>query len=274
MRGLGRMKFFLLPLLGLPLFAQTDWPSYAHDPGGQRFSPLNQINTSNVAKLELAWRYGTGGSRQATSIVAGGLLYYSAGNTVSALEPETGKVLWTYRLGAAAPRRGLTYWSGDKQNQARIIVIAGDARMIALNATTGIPIPGFGNVGSVNLKAGVADKFPKLTYEVTSPAGLYKNLLITGSSGTEFYSKGPLQDVRAWDVRTGKLAWSFHLNPHPGEVGNDTWPEGAWMDAASPSSWAAVSVDEGRGLVFLPIGQPSPSWYGAQRPERTCSLPL
>src|SRR5438034_914164 len=130
------MKFLLLPLLGLPLFAQTDWPSYAHDPGGQRFSSLSQINTSNVAKLKLAWRYGTGGSRQATPIVAGGLIYYSTGNTVNALEPETGKVVWTYRLRAGASRRGITYWPGDKQNQARIIVIASDARMIALNATT------------------------------------------------------------------------------------------------------------------------------------------
>jgi glucose dehydrogenase len=254
MRGFARMRFFLLPLLGLPLFAQMDWPSYAHDAGGQRYSPLAQIDPTNVAKLKLAWRYGTGGSGQATPIVASGLMYYSAGNSVTALEPETGKLVWTYRLGAASPRRGITYWPGDKQNQARVIVVSGDARMIALNATTGLPIPGFGNEGSVNLKAGVADKFPKLAYELTSPAGLYKNLLITGSSGTEFYAKGPLQDIRAWDVRTGKLAWSFHLNPHPGEVGNDTWPEGAWMDAASPSAWGAMSVDEERGLVFLPVG--------------------
>jgi quinoprotein glucose dehydrogenase len=260
------MKFFLLPLLGLPLFAQTDWPSYAHDVRGQRYSPLTQIDTSNVAKLKLAWRYGSSRFPQATPIVAGGVLYYAAGNSVSALEPETGKVVWTYRLGAAAPRRGLTYWSGDKQNPARIIVIPGDSRMIALNATTGVPIPEFGDNGWVNLKAGVADKFPQLAYGLTSPAALYKNLLITGSSGAEYDLKGPLQDIRAWDVRTGKLAWSFHLNPRPGEAGNDTWPEGAWIDAASPSSWGAMSVDEERGLVFFPVGQPSPPWYGGQHP--------
>ena len=261
------MKVFILLFLACPLFAQTDWPSYAHDAGGQKYSPLTQIDTSSVAKLKLVWRYdGNGGLGQATPIVAGGLMYYSAGNTVSALEPESGKVVWTYRLSAGAPRRGITYWAGDKQNQARIIVIADDARMIALNLTTGVPIPGFGNEGSVDLKAGVADKFPKMKYQVTSPAGLYKNLLITGSSGAEFYAKGPLQDIRAWDVRTGKLVWSFHLNPHPGEVGNETWPEGAWMDAASPSAWGAVSVDEARGLVFLPVGQASPVWDGTQRP--------
>ena len=250
-----------------PLFAQTDWPSYGHDPGGQRYSPLAQVNTQNVTKLKLAWRYGVGG-KEVTPLVAGGLMYYSlpAGDFVAALKPETGKEEWKYDLGAGAPLRGVAYWPGDGQNPARIIAGSSDGRLTALNARTGRPIPGFGVEGWVNLKVGVADKFPEIKYQMSSPAGIYKDLIITGTRGTEYDLTGPLQDVRAWDVRTGRLVWTFHLNPHPDEFGNDTWPAGSWVDAASPSAWGAISVDVDRGLVFLPVGQPAVPFYGGQRP--------
>src|SRR5690348_2366167 len=151
-----QMRFLLIVLLATPLFCQTDWPVYSGDAGGQRFSPLTQINPRNATKLKLAWQYAVKPSEdqpgrvavapatEVTPIMAGGLLYYpTTERSVVALEPETGKEVWKYDLGAAAPRRGLTYWAGDAQNVARIIVGDGNGRMIALNARTGRPIPGF-----------------------------------------------------------------------------------------------------------------------------------
>ena len=273
------MRFFLIVLFATPLFCQNDWPVYAGDASGQRYSSLKQINTQNVAKLKMAWQYGVKSGEdtpgrpavvpatEVTPIMAGGLLYYpTTDRSVVALEPETGKEVWSYDLGAPAPKRGVTYWAGDAQNVARIIVGDGNGRMIALNAKTGRPIPGFGNEGTVDLRKGVGEKFPRIVYRMSSPGNIYKNLIITGAQGQENDLKGPLQDVRAWDVRTGKLVWTFHLNPHPGEFGNDTWPAGSWEDASSPAAWGAVSVDAQRGLVFLPIGQPAPQYFGGVRP--------
>jgi quinoprotein glucose dehydrogenase len=190
---------------------------------------------------------------EVTPLMAGALLYFpTTERSVVALEPETGKEVWKYDLGAAAPRRGLTYWAGDAQNVARIIVGDGNGRMIALNARTGRPIPGFGVEGTVDLRKGVGEKFPRIVYRMSSPGNIYRNLIITGAQGQENDLKGPLQDVRAWDIRSGKLVWSFHLNPHPAEPGNDSWPEGSWVDASSPAAWGAVSVDAQRGLVISP----------------------
>lgn len=256
-----------------PLAAQNDWPVYGHDAFGQRFSPLTQINRDNVKNLKLAWQYdirpGTAlafvPASEVTPIVVDGLLYYPEARRIVALEPETGKVVWAFDLGAPAPRRGVTYWPGDAQNAPRIIVGTGDGRMVALHAKTGAVIPGFGNQGWVNLRTGVAENFPNMGYRMSTPGAIYKNLIITGAQGQENNIQGPLQDVRAWDVRTGALVWTFHLNPHTGEPGSETWPENSWVNAGSPAAWGGMSVDEERGLVFLPVGQPAPQYYGGSR---------
>lgn len=276
MRSLSIVSGFILLLTSLN--GQTDWPSYGHDAFGQRFSPLAQITPENVGRLKLVWQYGVTPPAQpgrvqvvpateVTPIMAGGLLYYPATDrTLVALDPVTGREAWKRDLGAPSPRRGVTYWPGDGENVARVFVGTGDGRLLALNARTGEPIPSFGVEGAINLRVGVADKFPQMAYRISSPGAIYKNLIITGAQGQENELKGPLQDVRAWDVRTGKLVWTFHLNPHPGELGNDTWPEGSWIDAGSPAAWGSASVDSERGLVFLPVGQPAPQYYGGQRP--------
>jgi len=178
----------LSPLLALALTAnaQTDWPSYGHDDLGQRFSPLTQINPQNVGRLKLAWQYGVTPPAQpgrvavvptseVTPIVAGGLIYYPATDrTLVALDPATGREVWKRDLGSPAPRRGVTYWAGDTDNTARVIVGTGDGHMLALNARTGVPIPGFGVEGSVSLRTGVADNFPQMAYRMSSPGSIYK----------------------------------------------------------------------------------------------------
>src|SRR5713226_2909412 len=279
------MKIFatvLLAVVAAPgVYCQTDWPAYGGDQSGQRYSALTQINTKNVSKLKLAWQYGVDASAidinstnrlltatEAVPIMAGGILYTpTVRHTSVALEPETGKEIWKYELGraTAAPLRGVTYWAGDKDNPAEILAGTSDGRLIALNAKTGKLVPGFGNEGTVDLRPGVADKFPNAPSHIASPVALYHNLIITGAQGKEDDPDGPAMDVRAWDLHTGKQVWTFHTLPHPGEPGYETWPKDNWITAGSPANWGAATVDAQRGMVFLPIGQPAAQYFGGAR---------
>lgn len=267
-------------IFGSLLYSQTDWPVYAHDPSGQRYSPLAQINTTNVAKLKLAWQYGIDpagvdlnpanrvlSGTEAVPIMVNGVLYSpTVHRSIVALEPETGKEIWKYDLGkVAAPLRGVTYWAGDKASPPAILAGTSDGHLIALNAKTGKLVPGFGNEGAVDLRPGVADKFPDAAYHMGSPGIIYRNLIITGAQGKEDDPDGPAMDVRAWDLHTGRLVWTFHTIPHPGESGYDTWPPNNWVTAGSPANWGAGTVDAQRGLIFLPVGQPAAQYYGGAR---------
>jgi glucose dehydrogenase len=254
------------------LFAQdpAEWPAYGRDPGGTKYSPLHQINTKNVSALVRAWSYHTGdpgGTWENTPIVVAGVLYFATQkNRVVALEPETGKELWTYdpKSTHVSEHRGVSYWPGDSHTKPRI-VLATEARLIELDAKSGKPVPDFGDNGEVNLRAGVADDYPKAYYVVTSPPAIYKGLVILGPSTQEGPSRGPSGDPRAFDARTGKLVWQFHAVPRPSEPGNETWGPDGWKDRAGPSAWGAMTIDTGRGLVFIPLGNPADSFYGADR---------
>jgi glucose dehydrogenase len=259
----------------LPAFSQAipqsgDWPAYGRDPGGIRYSPLDQINTKNVSTLERAWIYHTmerGRSFESTPIFIDGVLYLSTHTQkVIALDPETGREIWRYD-GKAPGRenRGVSYWPGDSQEPARILFGTGDGRLIALAAKTGVPVPGFGDNGMVNLRAGITDKFPSAAYGITSPPTIYRDLVIVGPATQEGPARGPSGDPRAFDVRTGKLRWRFHVLPQPGEPGNETWGSEGWKDRSGPSQWGFATVDTERGMVFLPTGNPADSFYGADR---------
>jgi quinoprotein glucose dehydrogenase len=262
------------------LTAQTDWPAYAHDLAGQRYSPLTQINTSNVGKLKLAWQYGNDPSRidlnpttraltatEAVPIMVDGVLFTpTVHHTIVALDPEAGREIWKYDLGkVAAPLRGVTYWRGDKNGPAEILAGTSDGHLIAINARTGKLVPGFGTEGSLNLRQNVTERFPDAAYHMSSPGLIYRNLIITGAQGKEDDPDGPAMDVRAWDLHTGKLIWTFHTIPHPGEPGYETWPKDYWVTAGSPANWGAATLDSQRGLLFLPIGQPAAQYYGGAR---------
>ena len=206
-------------------------------------------------------------STEAVPIMMGGILYTpTVQHIVVALEPETGTVIWKYDLGkASAPLRGVTYWQGDKENPPEILAGTSDGALIALNAKTGKLVPGFGNEGRVDLRVGVTEKFPQAPYHMSSPGTVYRSLIITGAQGKEDDPDGPAMDVRAWDLQSGRLVWTFHTIPHPGELGYKTWPKDNWITAGSPSNWGAPTVDTERGLVFLPIGQPAAQYYGGAR---------
>src|ERR1700733_7855223 len=278
-----RMKFVSLAFLLLPaLYAQQkDWSFYGGDAGGQRYSTLTQINVHNVAKLKPAWQYGVGGGvdfsnaaaraetgSEAVPLMVNGVLFLpTRQKTIVALEPETGKEVWKYELGnVSAPLRGVAYWQGDPTHPAQILAGTMDGRLLAINAKIGNLVPGFGDEGAVNLRAGVADRYPNSPYHMGSPGTIVGNLIVTGAQGKEDDPGGPDMDVRAWDLRTGKLVWTFHTIPHPGEAGYETWPKDYWTNAGSPAYWGAATVDEKRGLIFLPIGQPAAQYYGGARP--------
>ena len=244
--------------------AQTDWPMYGHDPGARRFSPLTQINPANVHRLQPAWTFHTGqpGS-EAIPLVAGGVMYAAAANGIFAIEPETGKQIWHYEATQVA-LRGLAYWPGEKLTHAR--VFAGvKGGMIAIDVTTGKPAPGFGAEGLLDLRPGVTD-LPDARLSLQSPPTIYKNIVIAGSSNGEGSpSVGAYGDIRGWDANTGKLLWTFHTVPRPGEPGSDTWPPDGWKSRSGTNAWGFLTVDTVRGIVYVPLGAPTSDFYGADR---------
>jgi len=274
----------LLFLLPCGVRAQ-DWRFYGADSGGTRFSPLQQINHENVTSLKRAWTYHTGevsrGNEtdrhqvapfETTPLVVEGILYLSTpSNRVIALDSETGREIWQFDPQAGRARResfqhrGVAYWQSETGDDRRILFGTFDGRLFCLNAKTGKPSVGFGTDGAVDLRAGVADEFPKAEYSVTSAPAIYKDLVITGAAIPEYPSRGPSGAVRAFDVHTGKLVWTFHTIPQPGETGHDTWGNESWKGRTGANVWSTMSVDAERDLVFLPIGSPSYDFYGGDR---------
>ena len=281
-----RILFLFVLLTGLftctsEIFSQA-WPYYGGDPGGMRFSPLKQIDRRNVKDLKVAWTYHTGdisdgtvnpirSAFECTPIVADGVMYLTTPFCrVIALEAETGKPLWTFdpKLDKKRPRglfinRGAALWQSGKEK--RIFIGTLDGRLFALDARDGKPVKAFGQGGSIDLRKGVADKFPDRVWGVTSPPLVYKDLVVTGSVVSDREPQGPSGDIRAFDVHTGKLVWRFHTVPQPGEVGHETWEKDSWRDRGGTNAWSIMSCDKERGILYLPTGSPSPDRYGGER---------
>jgi len=245
--------------------SQTDWPSHDHDAGGQRFSPLKQITPANVARLQVAWTFDTGATGiEVTPLVVGGMMYVSAGRDILALEPETAKIIWKFTAPAPVTRRGVAYWPGDRDAPPRVFSGSGD-RLLALDAERGTVSRGFGDAGSVDLKASVRGDVDG-GFSLQSPPAIYKNIVITGgNNGEGSPSAGLYGDIRGWDARTGKLLWSFHTVPRAGEPGVDTWEGESWKNRSGTNVWSFFTIDAERGLVFAPIGSPTSDYYGGDR---------
>jgi quinoprotein glucose dehydrogenase len=284
-------------LLAKPAGAQTDWPTYGHDLAGTRYSPLKQIDATNVSKLVRAWTYhmnpggtaapaaaptaaaggrgrggrggGFGGGRNwsATPLVINGVLYLTtAYNRVVALEPETAKEIWMYEVKDGAPAvRGLEYWAGDKTSPPTLFFGTTSGKLIALNAKTGKPNPGFGDEGIVDMKPGALNGLENSSFGLSSPPIVYKNVVITGAHVQEGPSVGAAGDTRAWDVRTGKLIWQFHSVPRPGEVGADTWEKDDWKNRSGTNVWGLFTIDTERGILYQPFGEPTTDYWGGDR---------
>ncbi|MEO8371098.1 MAG: PQQ-binding-like beta-propeller repeat protein, partial [Candidatus Solibacter sp.] len=247
--------------------AVKDWPAYGGNSAGNRYSPLKQINRSNVARLTVAWTFdtadGTGASQTQPIVVEGVLYALTPKHKVVALDGASGKELWRFDPGSPGrgPNRSVAYWSSGND---RRIFSALDSFVYALNAATGKPIPGFGKEGRIDLREGLDRDPSRISIILTSPGIVYKDLLIVGGRTPEALPAPP-GDVRAYDVRTGQLRWSFHTIPHPGEFGYETWPKDAWTYTGSANNWAGMALDEKRGIVFVPTGSAATDFYGADR---------
>jgi quinoprotein glucose dehydrogenase len=265
-----------------------EWRNYGGDQGSTRYAPLDQINADNFSKLELAWRFKTDslGARpefkfESTPLMIHGVLYSAGGSrrSVVALDAATGELLWVHRedegmRGTYAPRQlsghGVAYWTDGKEE--RILYVTPGYRLIALNAKTGQPVPGFGKSGVVDLKLDDDQDIDLMTGEVglhSTPA-VAKDVVIVGAAhltGSDPKSRRNVRGyVRGFDVRTGKRLWIFHTIPKPGEYGADTWDKDSLTYTGNTGVWAQISVDEDLGLVYLPVELPTGDYYGGDRP--------
>lgn len=269
-----------------------EWPHYTGDLTGARYSPLDQINAENFNKLEVAWRFKTDslGTRpeyklEGTPLMVKGMIYATAGTrrSVVALKADTGELVWVHaefegKRAINAPRqlsgRGLSYWTDGKEE--RIIYVTTGYRLIALDAKTGTRIASFGKDGIVDLKVGVVHGTGQQIDLETGDIGLHstpaivKDVVLVGSAHKEGMTVTTHDNAkglaRAFDVRTGKLLWTFNTIPRPGEFGNDTWLNNSWATNGNTGVWTQISVDEELGLVYLPVESPTSDFYGGHRP--------
>ena len=247
------------------------WAVYNGGKDGDHYSRLTQINRANVKKLRVAWRFDTGekGGIQDNPLIVGRTLYaYTPTQKIVALDAATGAVRWKFDsgVGGTQPARGMAYWTDGKQGR----ILAGVMNFLyCLDAETGKPVASFGEAGRIDLRKGLGrdggdGDFEHQSIVLTTPGILYKDLIIVGGRNPETHPAPP-GDVRAFDVRTGKLRWSFHTIPHPGEPGYETWPAEAWKTAGAANNWAGMALDERRGIVYVPTGSAVFDFYGADR---------
>ena len=285
-----------------------EWPTYGHDSGGMRFSPLTQITPANVSQLKVAWVYhmkpaaapasdgrgagagagapvgdvpdapatgrggrGRGGagfsSSEVTPLVVNGTMFIATPYyRVVAVDSTTGKEVWAFRLPTGNPStRGLEYWPGDAQTPPQVVFGSSDGRMYSLDAKTGKPNEAFGDKGIVQIDSPEMLRGLPGINGMGSPPIVYKNLVIAGGKNQENPPKGPAGDVRAWDMHTGKLVWTFHSIPGAGEKYNETWAGDSWKDRSGVNVWGFLTVDAPRGIVYMPFGAPSVDQYGGDR---------
>ena len=264
----------------------VEWPYVGADQANTRSSPADAVTPANVDALEVAWTWRpeerareefgtTPGAFTSTPIMIDDTVYVSTNyNRVAALDPDTGEVRWVFdprayedgmpALGGGFRHRGVTTWrDGDDLR----IFLASRFRLFSLDAASGEVVPSFGEAGVVDLSRDLIWPIDRSHFEFNAAPVVYKNLVIVGSAVGDrvIYRRTPPGDVRAYDARTGALVWSFHTIPQEGEFGSQTWENEAWRHTGATNVWAGMTVDEANELVFLPVGNPTNSYYGGQR---------
>jgi glucose dehydrogenase len=232
---------------GASLGAQQNWVHVGQDPGHSKYSTLDQINTSNVSKLERVWTFHTGdksGFFESTPLIVDGTMYLSAQNGVFALDPLTGAQQWKFET-SGATRRGLAYWPGDAKSPGRILV-SSDTKLLALDTKTGKLTQDFGQGGFLDMGTTMA-----------SPPSVYKDVLIT---------PGNRPVIQAWNARSGAALWTFNLIAQPGDPNNKTWENDSWKTIGGTNTWGYLSIDEERGIVYIPVSIAGGDYVGVERP--------
>ncbi len=242
------------------------WPVYDGQDAGDHYSSLTQINRHNVKNLTVAWTYDTGetGGLETNPIIVGKVLYaLTPSHKVIALDAASGKLLWKFDPGVPgrSAGRAVSYWSDGHESR----IFAGVRNYLyAIDASNGKAVPSFGENGRIDLRKGLREPYQLQSITLTSPGTVFKDLIIVGGSMPETHPCSP-GDIRAFDVRTGALRWTFHTIPRPGEFGYDTWPKDAWKDAGSANNWAGMTVDTKRGIVYVPTGSAVFDFDGGDR---------
>ena len=255
--------------------ALEEWPTYGHDYGDTRSSPLSQITPANVARLKVAWTYhmrppdrtarGFAASENTPLVVNGMMVVSTPYGRVVALDAETGKQRWAYEVpnGDQPATRGVSYWPGAKPE---IVFGTRGGLLIALQAGSGEPVKGFGKDGVLDLHSdAVMQGLPQAALGITSAPVIYKNLIITGSRTQETPQKGASGQVRAFDVQTGKEVWHFNGVPQPGEKFHETWQGDSWVKRSGVNVWIGLTLDARRGIAYLPFGAPTFDQSGNDR---------
>jgi quinoprotein glucose dehydrogenase len=255
--------------------ADNDWSSYGAHASQDRYSDLTQISPQNIRELQIAWRFdmsGQGDSETNPLVVEGTLYGYTPDLKVIALDATTGQLRWQFDAGLrgtelapgrrfTGPSRGLALW---RQGHEQRLFAGVMNYLIALDPATGQPIKKFGVAGAVDLRDGLRGEPTQHYVALTSPGILYKDLIIVGFRTSET-APAPPGDIRAYDVHTGSLRWTFRTIPHAGEFGHETWPQAAWKEAGAANDWAGMALDARRGIVYAPTGSAVPDFYGSAR---------
>ena len=269
LRGTSRPWWFVLLfcfVTSLAVSQSRDWSVYGGAPEGTHYSPLAQINRSNVKQLQMAWTYDTQefGGLQTSPIEVNGVLYgISPSQKIFAVDAATGALKWKFDSGifGTQPDRGLAYWSSGDD---RRIIVGVMNFVYEINANTGKVVDSFGDHGRIDLRENLGVDPSTASIALTSPAVVYKDLFIVGGREPETLPCPP-GDIRAYDVHTGKLRWSFHTIPHEGEYGADTWPKDAWKKVGAANNWTGMSLDPKAGVLYVPTGSAAFDFYGGDR---------
>jgi quinoprotein glucose dehydrogenase len=240
-----------------------EWRDYAGGPDSSRFSPSTQISKANVSQLQAAWSYREGQTDFNPIVVRGTVYGRGPNDSFVALDAITGRQLWIHEGVKGFNVRGVNYWESADGRDRRLIFSVGNM-LQAIDASTGKPVATFGTDGRVDLRAGLDRDPASISQQSRTPGRVFENLLIMGSATNQEYTSAP-GDIRAFDVRTGALVWTFHTVPQPGEFGYDTWPEGARKTVGGANNWGEQSIDEKRGIVYVPTGSPKFNFYGGNR---------
>lgn len=269
----GAVSIKIASLLALALLAQafppakpyTTWVDYGGAPDSSQYSALKQIDKTNVSRLEQAWFYPVADRKTNfgfNPLIVDGVMYViGTGHTIVALDASSGKQMWSHTVEDGEPAyRGINYWESKDRSLRRLVFGAGDS-LHEIDARTGVTINTFGDDGKVKMRTGSPHS---LGGPSSSPGRIFENLLIVGSQTGELYGSA-LGDLRAYDVVTGKLAWTFHTIPRPGEFGYETFPPDAWKYIGGVNAWGEISLDEKRGIAYFPLGSPTFDLFGGDR---------
>ena len=268
--SLPMLAFYIIVLVGGLLAPAAErsfatWSQYQGGADSSQYSSLKQINKSNVKQLEVAWTYPTGpGIYTFDPLVVDGVMYVLAkSNSVVALDAITGKELWVHPNVGLVGARGMNYWESKDRSDRRLFFINGGF-LTAIDARTGKTVNSFGDNGRTDLRNGL-DRDPHRALQTSNPGRIFENLIVMPlPAGNITYDSTPA-DIHAYDVVTGKLAWIFHVIPHPGEFGYDTWPPDAWKGVGGVHDWSELTIDEKRGIAYIPLGSARFDFFGGNR---------